>query len=213
MLPAVHDIDPQRFLDNEMTHRIRQSRMRGLVGTFEHESSLGEDPSVEQSLRTWLASYDYNFQACFAPWIGGSQYKMNRNRRGELFFFYHQQLAARMFLETGQDQIEQCSRHAMPCIRGNSFKAQEIEDFERRIRDAIDQGFILLPNGEQQSLEPWRSIEQLGNLIQGNLDSLNPGFYGTLGVNARKLLEEPATTFMPYPRQFESPLSNPSRLK
>jgi Hemocyanin, ig-like domain/Hemocyanin, copper containing domain len=57
-----------------------------------------------------------------------------------------------------------------------------------RIRDAIDHGYITLPNGDHVDLTKPESVEYLGNLIQANPDSVNVRYYGYLEMFARILL-------------------------
>uniref|UniRef100_A0A1B0D917 Hemocyanin middle domain-containing protein n=1 Tax=Phlebotomus papatasi TaxID=29031 RepID=A0A1B0D917_PHLPP len=53
----------------------------------------------------------------------------------------------------------------------NYFDVDTLWTYEQRIRDAIDLGFIYLPDGTHVDLTKPDSIEYLGNLIQSNPDS------------------------------------------
>lgn len=92
---------------------------------------------------------------------------------------------------------------------------QEVEDYERRIRDAIDLGYIVLPNGDHLDLTKPESIEYLGNLIQSNPDSVNTRYYGFLEMYARILLGASVEHFEDHKvvpsvlEQFETSLRDP----
>lgn len=70
----------------------------------------------------------------------------------------------------------------------NYYDVDIVEDYERRIRDAITYGFITLPEGNFIDLTKPESIEFLGNFIQGNPDSPNTRFSGYFTVLAKTLL-------------------------
>lgn len=54
---------------------------------------------------------------------------------------------------------------------------EDIEDIGISLRNAIDSGFIFLPNGTFDDIRSPESIDKLGNLIQGNPESVNLRFY------------------------------------
>jgi len=62
----------------------------------------------------------------------------------------------------------------------NYYDVDKVEDYERHIRDAIEFGFMTLPDGKTVDLTKPESVEWLGNFIQGNPDSkfvrLHSGF-------------------------------------
>jgi len=68
------------------------------------------------------------------------------------------------------------------------YSYTKVQDYERRIRDAIDRGFIYARGGERVSLRTKEGINILGNLIEANPDSVDNIFYGPLHVYARHLL-------------------------
>ncbi len=70
----------------------------------------------------------------------------------------------------------------------NYYDVDIVDDYERRIRDAITYGFIVLPGGNFVDLTKPESIEYLGNFIQGNPDSPTTRFAGYFTVLAKTLL-------------------------
>ena len=63
-----------------------------------------------------------------------------------------------------------------------------VKDYERRLRDALDRGYVYTPEGQKVSLFDKDGFETLGNLVESNEQSVNDRFYGDLQVFARHLL-------------------------
>lgn len=70
----------------------------------------------------------------------------------------------------------------------NLFDIMEIEDYERRIRDAIDMGYIITENGTKINLYDKEGFDMLGKIIEGSPDSPNNRFYGPLVILAHQIL-------------------------
>jgi hypothetical protein len=158
--------------------------------------------------------YYYNLDYPF--WMDGDEFGLKKDRRGEYYMFQHQQLLARYYLErlsNGLGEIPEFSYFeplktgyypAMSYYNGVHFPAREnyynayyeknyktiemIQDYEFRIRQAIDSGFVTLEDGTYLSLKDPKQVEVLGNLFQGNADSVNNRFYGYLEVFAKMVL-------------------------
>lgn len=60
----------------------------------------------------------------------------------------------------------------------NFYEIDLVTDYEYRIREAIDLGYITMPDGTHLDLTKPSSIEYLGNIIQYNSDSPNRRFFG-----------------------------------
>jgi hypothetical protein len=63
-----------------------------------------------------------------------------------------------------------------------------VQDYERRIREAIDRGYVYTHDGQRVNLYSEDGINVLGNLIESNPDSPDRHYYGALHVYARHLL-------------------------
>lgn len=148
--------------------------------------------------------------------MGGKEYGLVNDRRGELYMFEHQQLLARYYLErlsngmghipefswekpirTGYyPQLTYYNGHAFPVREDRHLFNKEdhyydiemIEEYEHRIIDAIDLGYVTLPSGEHVDLTKPESIEILGNMIQGNEDSVNTRYYKYIAMFAKMIL-------------------------
>lgn len=136
--------------------------------------------------------------------MGGHEYNLYKDRRGEYYFFFHQQLLARYYLERlshdmgyikefgwwtqlsayypnirtyyGQQYLSREHGHIIQ-QEGNHYDVEFIYAYEQRLLDAIDSGLFLLANGTYYNFSYPGGIEYLGNLIQGNPDSLNVRYY------------------------------------
>jgi hypothetical protein len=153
-----------------------------------------------------LNTYYYYFHADYPFWMTGKHYNIKKERRGEQYLFMHQQLLSRYYLERLSNDLgripefssyEPIKTGFYPGLRyyngvffpnrdneyniyteHNYYDIEIIEDYERRLRDAIASGFIVLPDGTHFDISKPESIEYLGNLIQYNDESVNKKFYG-----------------------------------
>ncbi|XP_037027574.1 larval serum protein 2-like [Bradysia coprophila] len=231
-LPAPYEIYPYYFFNSETIQRAHSYKMRGfndvkkVDGVYSvyipsnytsQYSKYNEDQAISYFTEDiGLNAYYYYFHADYPFWMGGQEYNLYKDRRGELFLFYHQQLLARYYLErisNGLGEIPEFSWYEpirtgyYPSLRyyngiffpnrnnfynvyteHNYYDVEIVEDYERRIRDAITYGFIVLPGGNFVDLTKPESIEYLGNFIQGNPDSPVTRFTGYFTVLAKTLL-------------------------
>lgn len=65
---------------------------------------------------------------------------------------------------------------------------REIMNKESRISAAIDSGYILNNDGKWHNIYSEKGLNILGNIIEGNADSYNTEFYGSIDTLARKIL-------------------------
>lgn len=77
---------------------------------------------------------------------------------------------------------------------------------ESRVSAAIDSGFVLSATGKWINISTPEGLNILGNIIEGNMDSCNPNFYGSIDLLARKLFGynlEPSTSYQIIPSALE----------
>lgn len=97
-----------------------------------------------------------------------------------------------------------------------SYSYTRVQDYDRRIRDAIDQGYIYTPQGQKIDLYSQKGLNVLGNLIESNPDSPNYQYYGALQIYARHLLGyayQPLSQYQLAPsalEHFETSLRDPA---
>ncbi|KZC07220.1 Hexamerin [Dufourea novaeangliae] len=134
--------------------------------------------------------------------------------RGEFYFFVHKQLLNRYLLErltNGLNEIEYISMH-QPIVTGynpimhlpnglplahrdvdavvprNMQKhLQHLQEMHNRISVAIDVGYVLDTKGNRINIYTPDGLNILGNIVQGNADSINPRLYGSIDMLARKI--------------------------
>lgn len=117
-----------------------------------------------------LNNFYYNFHLMYPFWLGGETVPLVKDRRGEWFWFLHKQLLARYYMERlsnglgeitelGTDFVHEGYTSGLLWhngisypVRPNYFYLQQpcfvdeinqIVDYEHRIRDAIDLGYIV----------------------------------------------------------------------
>ncbi|XP_046990474.1 allergen Cr-PI-like isoform X3 [Schistocerca americana] len=137
-------------------------------------------------------------------WLSGSVSASSCDRRGELFYFALRQLAARYDLERLSAGLEPVQPLQYPTVYQETYHSDErvaselrcapegeaflsdtphvwaLKIFEERICDAIDVGYAVDKNYTEHPLRRPEAIEILGNIVEGNADSLNENFYGSL---------------------------------
>lgn len=69
---------------------------------------------------------------------------------------------------------------------------------EGRVSAAIDSGFVLDVTGKMINIYTPEGLNILGNIIEGNMDSCNPDFYGSIDLFARKILGYNLEASTPY---------------
>lgn len=146
-------------------------------------------------------------------WYGGNDLNVKDfKENGERHLLQHQQLIARYYLERLSNDagvipnffiysVRETSSPKLRYYNGVYFPGRESNhnfytkdnyddihafiDYERRIREAIDIGHIVLPNGTYINLSNPDAIKILGNTIMGNPDSPNLHFYGNYAMRGK----------------------------
>lgn len=88
-----------------------------------------------------------------------------------------------------------------------NFIKKEIMEKESRITAAIDSGFVLSNNSKWYNIYTQEGLNILGNIIEGNADSYNPNFYGSIDALGRKILGynlEPSSKYQIFPSALET---------
>ncbi|XP_049773130.1 hexamerin-like [Schistocerca cancellata] len=150
-------------------------------------------------------NYKYPF------WLNPANYSLPEYKhRGDSFFFVLQQLLARYHLERLSNHLPEVKaidyRHPVlvgyyPELRlQNGLEAparpegvfprnvdilyvEEIRNYERRIRDGIDYGYLAGYDFERHNVREKDLTNILGNIVEGNYESINWQFYGAFFRN------------------------------
>lgn len=112
VLPPIYEIYPYFFVNSEVIDKAYYYKMKhgGLEGdhTYYVQSNfsgwyLNNNPAQKElsyfTEDVGLNAYYYYFNLDYPFWLGGEEYGLNKDRRGELFYFVHQQLLARYYME------------------------------------------------------------------------------------------------------------------
>ncbi|XP_005183087.2 arylphorin subunit A4-like [Musca domestica] len=157
-------------------------------------------------------SFWYYFNMDYIPNLNGEQFGLKKDRQGEYFFYVVRQLLARYFMELlshGYGEIPELSfftevEHGYdPQLvnyngvgyssrknyyeyetYGNFDYMRDIIGFFKRVEDIITQGLFKTRDGKVINLRKPRSIEYLGNLMQGNADNYDTYFATFWYLNA-----------------------------
>ncbi|XP_065086313.1 hexamerin-1.1-like [Ochlerotatus camptorhynchus] len=173
---------------------------------------FGEDKLSYFTEDIGLNSYYYYFMMDYPFFLGESKFNLFKDRRGELYMYMYQQLIARYYLERQANfmgPIEEFSWdqpiktgyspkltywNGMPFYGRNDYyslpkdqyyKIDLLKDYEARIRQVIDQGYMYLDDGTKIDFRKPESIDYLGNLINANPDSADTEYYKYIEFFAR----------------------------
>lgn len=184
-----------------------------------------------------LNAYYHNFHMESPFWFGGQKENLRKCHRGEVFLFEHQQLLARYNLERSSNNLGHIEdftwrgpirsgyysylrtrqgyafvprdNHHVIYQPNNYFDIDMIGIYESRLMNAIDSGYVLMPNGSYYSIEISEGIDILGNLIHGNPDSYNERYYRYLEtvyrIIGRSIGRDHALRATVYPNILEHP--------
>ncbi|XP_043280053.1 arylphorin subunit alpha-like [Venturia canescens] len=180
-------------------------------------------------------SFYFYFRQESPFWLNSEDYALGeKDIRGEEYLYGHKQILARYNLEriaNGLERIEDFDWNSefypgyyptMTYHNGLPFPqrphwskiphykyiySRAIQDYEMRISAAIDLGYVIDADGKQVKIYTPEGLNILGNLIEGNEDSCNKEFYGSIDALGRKILGfnlEPKTPYQIIPSALES---------
>ncbi|EZA60530.1 Hexamerin [Ooceraea biroi] len=236
-LPAPYEIYPNLYFDSNVIQQAHDIKMtRGLATAnidnvdsymiYANYSGSYIKPTYDEEYKLdyymediGLNTYYYYFRQVMPFWLDFKEYDIKydfpKYFRGYYYYFFHNQLMGRYFLErvsNGLGEIEyfdwnkpfypgyystlmynngivipQRSRYMnVPFYKYKYLK--EIETLEMRIMNAIDLGYVYDKNGKQFNIYTPEGFGILANLIEGNVDSCNRRFYGMYDALARDIL-------------------------
>lgn len=235
IMPPPYEMCPFQFINGEVIKQAQRVAMQGFYDAKKVDGyrevvikmnytgwtiKLNDDQKLTYLTEdpTWNSMY-YNYHLNYPFWLGGKEFGLDKDRRGEIFISVHQYNVARYYLERLSNDLGEIENfnwrkpiksgyHPMLMLvngvtlptRDNfhslydDLKMEDIlhaEDHERRIRNIIEKGYYYV-NGKKVFLYEPEIVNMMGNLIQGNEDStVDHKFISRLSVP--KFLENPAT--------------------
>ncbi|XP_017888863.1 hexamerin-like [Ceratina calcarata] len=185
-----------------------------------------------------LNTYYFFFRQALPFWMESKEFGLPSDYRGEEYLYGHKLLLNRYNLERLSNDMPRIEdfdwqktfypgyyptmtfHNGLPMPQRPAWSdfphykyryIQDIMDKESRIRSAIDSGFIFGNDSKKYNIYTDEGANILGNAIEGNADSYNPNFYGSIDRLARKILGynlEPASKYQIIPSALEmSPTS------
>ncbi|XP_034245659.1 allergen Cr-PI-like [Thrips palmi] len=141
-------------------------------------------------------------------WLNSEKYGLNIDQnRGEAFYYFYQQLVAHYNLHRMANYLPEMKAFdwTEPIEHGynpdlvynngkyfparpdnyeisslNSYTVEDVKIIEKRIKDAIDSGYVVGKDGNTVSIKSFvHGINILGNIVEGNEDAVNSRYYGS----------------------------------
>lgn len=219
-MPAIYEIFPHYFFSFDVIQRAQMMKQQGFRGVKKVDGMYNLVIQANYSGQTvysypdqhvsyftediGLNAYYYYFHIDYPFWMGGHEYGLNKDRRGEYYLFFHQQLLARYYMERLSHDMAPIKEftwwtpisafypniqtyYGYPFLsrehnhlvyqEGNKFTVDFINAYEQRLLHAIDSGLFLMSNGSYYNFSYPGGVEYLGNALHGNPDSLNAKYY------------------------------------
>ncbi|XP_071873942.1 hexamerin 70c [Bombus fervidus] len=231
-LPAIYEIYPNYFFDSSVIQEAQYLKMSQGTGagmgntetyvvTANYSSNyitpyMDDEYKLDYFMEDiGMNAYYYYIRQIFPFWMSSSKYNMPKEIRGQFYYFIHQQLLARYFLERMSNDLGKIEDfdwsksiypgyfstmmypNGVPFPQRDRYSAlpyykykylKEINALELRIMDAIDSGYLIDQYGKKVDIYTPEGLNMLGNVIEGNADSCNTRFYGMYDALARDIL-------------------------
>nr|CAQ63321.1 hemocyanin 1 precursor [Thermobia domestica] len=212
VLPPAYEIYPHLFVNSEVIHQAYKAKMRqeaavvrmNFTGTIRNPEQrvayFGEDIGMNSHHSHWHMDF---------PFWWKPEYGVEKDRKGELFYYMHHQLIARFDLERLSNNLPVVRPldWEKPIVNGfypqttyrkggefparpDNFYFQDLETpyikvkhmiaYSQRIREAIARGVVLTKSGELYSINDTTGINTLGELIEPSVFSRHREYYGAL---------------------------------
>ncbi|XP_076757695.1 hexamerin 70a [Xylocopa sonorina] len=182
-----------------------------------------------------LNTFYFFFRQTIPFWMDSSEFGLyeTMDYRGEEYLYGHKQLLNRYYLERFSNDLPDVGYfdwqkpfyagyyptmtfdNGLPFPQRQSWSnipmykykyMQDIMEKESRIMSAIDSGYIFRNDSQLYNIYNEKGLNILGNLIEGNADSYNKNFYGSIDNLARKILGynlEPTSKYQILPSALE----------
>ncbi|CAL8095403.1 unnamed protein product [Orchesella dallaii] len=218
-LPPPYEVFPHLFTTSDVVRQAYRAKMTqtpvvipmNFTGSIRNPeqrvSYFGEDIGMNAHHSHWHMDWPF--------WWNEAKYGVHKDRKGELFWYMHHQLAARFDAERLSNNLAdvEALHWEKPIIEGFVPKAQykngyefpsrpdnmrfqdlsflsvnDMKQYERRIRKSIAAGFVLDSHWDKISINGTDGVDILGSIIESSQESLNPNYYGSLHNNAHIML-------------------------
>nr|CAD7427690.1 unnamed protein product [Timema monikensis] len=201
VLPPAYEITPHMFLTTDVVRRAYQAKMTksptvipmkftGSVNNPEQRVAyFGEDIGINSHHSHWHMDF---------PFWWKKSYPVDKDRKGELFFYMHHQMVARFDAERLSNNL--------PMVEPLDFNQKIVEGFAPGSMYHNGQEFPVRPDNMMFGDLPWRSVHEMKlfegrirdaitsgfikTIIESSENSINRAFYGQLHNDAHVLLSK-----------------------
>ncbi|CAM1332236.1 PPO3 (predicted) [Pycnogonum litorale] len=213
-LPSIQEIFLDRFVPfNTIYNAFRAVQGGQKEGIMVKSAHTGNILGPEYKLAYYREDIGINahhwhwhlvYPSCWRPEVMGKK----KDRKGELFFYMHQQMVARYDSErlangmqrmkpfhNWDEEMEGYAPHLTSLVDGQHYgvrpsgmKMSDIKDvglqdmvrWRDRFMDAVNLGCVIDKNGQMEALTPETGIDVLGALVESSHESINKAYYGSL---------------------------------
>ncbi|KAK5638832.1 hypothetical protein RI129_013127 [Pyrocoelia pectoralis] len=202
-VPSVIESFPDKFFDSQILNKVREHANIVPIGSrtpievpIDFTASNEE---VEHRMAYWREDIGFNLHHYHWHLVypfNGPRELVNKNRRGELFYYMHQQIIARYNFErlsyfpklgssiAGRPYLPRVANQSIKDLNReqDQIKADValMEQWRDRIFAAIHSGMVEDEAGKSIRLTELEGTDVLGNLIESSSKSPNKSFYGDL---------------------------------
>uniref|UniRef100_A0A1W7RAE6 Hemocyanin subunit 6 n=1 Tax=Hadrurus spadix TaxID=141984 RepID=A0A1W7RAE6_9SCOR len=213
-VPPIEEIFPDRFIPTETINKASKEASnhpdKDTVVPVEETGNI-LDPEYRLSYfreDIGINAHHWHWHIVYpATWDPAAMHK-EKDRKGELFFYMHQQMCARYDCErlsngmqrmtpfhNFEEPLEGYAPHLTSLVSGLQYASRpegysikdlsdvDVQDMERwreRILDAINLHYIIDKDNNQIHLDPTNGTDILGDIIESSYESKNLEFYGSL---------------------------------
>lgn len=214
VIPPIEEVFPDRFVPAETVNlAIKEAANHPDQDVSVHIVETGNILDEEYKLAYFREdvgtnAHHWHWHIIYpATWDPAFMGRM-KDRKGELFYYMHQQMCARYDCErlsngmrrmipfsNFDEQLEGYSAHLTSLVSGLQYafrpaglRLHDLKDIDlkemfrwrERILDAIDSGYYVDDAGHEVKLEDLDGINDLGSLVESSHESKNKLYYGSL---------------------------------
>nr|CCA94926.1 hemocyanin subunit e [Mastigoproctus giganteus] len=213
-VPPIQEIFPDRFVSAEsIVHAAKEAINQPDQDIVVEREETGNILDPEHSLTYFredvgVNAHHWHWHIAYPATWDASVMGREKDRKGELFYYMHQQMCARYDCErlscgmqrmtpfhNFHEELEGYSPHLTSLISGlhyasrpEGFSLEDTEDvslvemirWRERILTAIHLGHIIDDEGKDVKLDDEHGTDILGAIIEASHDSKNPFYYGSL---------------------------------
>ncbi|XP_034241167.1 phenoloxidase 2-like [Thrips palmi] len=214
-MPEVTQYHPEMFIDDKWFSKVEEEMyivpdgQRVVIPVLRNET---QTDTAEGKIWYWLEDthlnvFHWRWHINYPPGYDDDEY-VDRDRRGELFVYFHRQMLGRLNAERFANgaprllpleykepvaeaffphmldlhqRIGYPARQANTSLLPQETSIAQLDTWHDRYRQVLDQGYFVTPEGNQIELVGIKGLDTVANALEANaLLSPNLDFYGTI---------------------------------